>query len=58
MHSILQVCIPLFLPLVIKTTPQAVAGARPRNTTPTAPILLCRLEKDGRGWREKTELLL
>lgn len=33
MHSVPQVRIPLFLPLVINTTPQAVAGARPRNTT-------------------------
>lgn len=33
MHSVPQVCIPLFLPLVINTTPQAMAGARPCNTT-------------------------
>lgn len=33
MHSVPQVCIPLFLPRVINTAPQAVAGARPCNTT-------------------------
>lgn len=32
-HSPLQVCIPLFLPLVINTTPQAVARSCPCNTT-------------------------
>lgn len=33
MQSVPQVCILLFLLLVINTKPQAVAGAWPRNTT-------------------------
>lgn len=49
-HSVPQVCILLFLPLVINTTPQAVAPSSGLATQHArAPILLCKLEKGGRG---------
>lgn len=47
MHSVPQVCIPLFLPLVINTTPKAVAGARPRNTTRFSTYFALQA---GEGW--------
>lgn len=59
MHSVPQVCIPLFLPLVINTTPQNVAGLGLATQQASAPILLFRLEKGGRGcWGKQTEQLL
>lgn len=47
MHNVPQVCIPLFLPLVINTTPQAVAGARPCNTTRLSTYFALQA---GDGW--------
>lgn len=54
-HSVPQVCIPLFLPPVINTTPQAVAGLGLATQHARAPILLCKLDMGGRDCWENTQ---
>lgn len=49
MQSVPQVCILLFLLLVINTTPQAVARAWPRNTTRFSTYFALQA---GEGWEE------
>lgn len=51
-HRAPQVCIPLFLLLVINTTPQVMARARPCNTTRSITYFTLQAGKrmEGAGW--------